>query len=558
MRSRNGLRVVALALAGAAGLAQAVPPSPRFTSRDPIMADDDTAHDASGFVEVDLSESFDFLENTFASPGTATPARALNVNTIDEVPDSSWFTNRIGVRELSIGELIRGGNKFSPVEAREWETWVVTSGKSPRGRQPGFRAERRGDPGQTYQLEVDPIAHPRLATGAELIGSLVYHALGYFVEDVYVLKVHPRNITISTEATIRDVSGERRFTQQDLDNVLRVGAKDAEGRVYLSATRFDNEDVGQFQYHGTRSDDPNDVIPHEHRRELRANRVFAAWLAHDDSRAVNTRNTRVKADGRTYIRHHMRDFGAILGSSTRNAESATSNHEYYVEKNSSLKRLFTFGLLKPSYLRARVPEDLPPSVGYFESVTFEPEQWKPNYPNAAFSNMQPDDAFWGARLVSRFSDAAIRAIVEQAGYDDPEAVNYLTSTLIRRRDIIARTWLNGVNPIVGVALEPSGALTFTNAAVAARVTGHGTYTIAWSRFDNESGATERHSVEKQRAPRGTAPAALLSSADYILATIWSEHPEHAAWSWPVRVYFRRTGTEWKTVGLLRDFPPSTE
>jgi hypothetical protein len=172
--------------------------------------------------------------------------------------------------------------------------------------------------------------------------------------------------------------------------------------------------------------------------------------------------------------------------------------------------------------------------------------------------MHPDDAFWGARLVSRFSDAAIRAIVEQAGYDDPEAVNYLTSTLIRRRDLIARTWLNGVNPVVDVSLAASGSLTFTNAAVAARVAGHGTYTIAWSRFDNASGATERISVEKQTTPRGTAPPALLASAEYILATIWSEHPEHIAWNWPVRVYFRRVDGEWRTVGLFRDAPPAVE
>ena len=68
-------------------------------------------------------------------------------------------------------------------------------GKGPRSFQPGFRAERPGDPGQVYQLEVDPKGHPRLATGAEFIGGLIYHALGYFVEDVYVLKVHPRNIS---------------------------------------------------------------------------------------------------------------------------------------------------------------------------------------------------------------------------------------------------------------------------------------------------------------------------------------------------------------------------
>jgi hypothetical protein len=555
MRFNPGARLTVWALASAVTVdivvAQGPGPALRFGPNDPITIDDDMSADASGFAELELSEAFDLLENQFGSPGDKTPQHALNVNTLDEVPNSSWFTNRIGVRQMSVREMIRGDNKFDPVEAREWDTWTVVDGKGPHGFQPGFRAERPGDPGQVYQLEVDPKDHPRLATGAEFIGSLIYHALGYFVEDVYVLKVHPRNIRISEKARIRDGSGRRRFTKRDLDNILSVAARDAEGRVYMSATRYDGKDLGHFEYHGTRSDDPNDIYPHEHRRELRANRVFAAWLAHDDSRALNTRNVRVVDGGRTYIRHHIRDFGAILGSSTRFSDPWTSNHEYYIEGGSSLKRLLTFGFMTPAYLRVNTPKDLPPSVGRFESNTFDPDAWKPNYPNAAFSNMQADDAFWGARLVSRFSDEAIRAIVENAGYDDPKAVDDLTRTLIRRRDIIARDWLNGVNPIVDVVLDQSGRLTFTNAAVAAGVATHGIYTIAWGRFDNASGATERVSVEKQTAPLGTAPAVLLSSADYIEATIWSEHPEQPRWASPVRVYFRRDGAQWTTVGLSR-------
>jgi hypothetical protein len=111
--------------------------------------------------------------------------------------------------------------------------------------------------------------------------------------------------------------------------------------------------------------------------------------------------------------------------------------------------------------------------------------------------------------------------------------------------------LNGVNPIVDVSLSPTGTLTFSNAAVAARVATHGLYTIAWATFDNESGASEQVAVEKQTEPRGTAPAVLLSKADYIAATIWSEHPERPGWTTPIRVYFRREGAAWKTVGLLR-------
>ena len=557
MRFKPVARFVVCLLCAAASLdiitAQSAKTAVRFSAADPITVDDDTAQDASAFEEVELSEGFDLITNQFGSPGDQTPMRALNVNSIDEVPDSSWFVNRIGPRSMSIAEILRGANTFDPAEAVEWDRWTIVSGKGPGGYQPGFRAQRPGDPGQVYQLEVDPKDHPRLATGAEFVGTLIYHALGYHVQDFYLIKVHPRNITISEKATIRDASGQRKFTSHDLQNILRVAARDADGRVYMSAQRYEGEDAGHFEYQGTRSDDPNDVFPHEHRRELRANRVFAAWLAHDDSRALNTRNVKIKADGRTYIRHYMHDFGAIMGSSTRAPEPPTSNHEYYVEKGLSLKRLWTLGLTTeaPYRVKGPDPDSLPPSAGWFESESFVPDRWKANYPNAAFSNMRPDDAFWGARLVSRFSDATIRAIVKAAGYDDPQAVEYIAATLIRRRDIVARQWMNGVNPIVDVSLSPTGTLTFSNAAVAAGVATHGAYTIAWATFDNGSGASERVSVEKQNEPRGTAPAVLLSKAEYIEATIWSSHPERAGWATPIRAYFRRDGTAWKTVGLYR-------
>ncbi len=46
--------------------------------------------------------AFDFVVNTFVKPGEKRDVRAMNVNSLDEVPDSAWFANRIGRREMSI------------------------------------------------------------------------------------------------------------------------------------------------------------------------------------------------------------------------------------------------------------------------------------------------------------------------------------------------------------------------------------------------------------------------------------------------------------------------
>jgi hypothetical protein len=525
-------------------------PAPKFYPDDPIRFDDDRAFDASAAKSHELSEYYDFLKNTFASPGDRADIRALNVNTIDEVPDSSWFTNRIGIRDLFGGEIARGPN---PPERLDAEEWTIVRGKGPGGFHPGFRAVHSADPKQVYQLEVDPPGHPQMATGAELISTLIYHALGYHVVDVSLIRVDPLKIRIAPAATIRDASGTRKFGRGDLESILRMAARDSRGRVYMSASRFrPGRDLGRFQYHGTRPDDPNDIYPHEHRRELRANRVFAAWLAHDDSRAVNSLDMLIEENGRKYIRHYMYDFGATLGSATRFPDPVVNNHEHFIDKLPNLASLLSLGLHVPPYLRSTYG-GVPPSVGFFESAAFEPTRWKPNYPNAAFENMRPDDAFWGARLVARFSDETIRTIVKQVGYDDPRATEYMTRTLIERRNKITQVWLNAVNPIVDVSLSAGGTLTFSNAAVEAKAaTGSGTYRISWSRFDNQTGVHRPIGAEVETSDtRVAATAALPHDAEFVAISVRGHHPDHAAWNQPVHVYFRRLAGGWKTVGLER-------
>src|SRR5688572_32878726 len=72
--------------------------TPAFFPDDPLQVDNDRALDAGKATPIDGSNAYDFAEHTLGKPGDRSQIRAVNVNTIDEVPDSTWFTNRIGRR----------------------------------------------------------------------------------------------------------------------------------------------------------------------------------------------------------------------------------------------------------------------------------------------------------------------------------------------------------------------------------------------------------------------------------------------------------------------------
>ncbi len=62
--------------------------------------------------------------------------------------------------------------------------------------------------------------------------------------------------------------------------------------------------IGNFRYQGTRPDDPNDLVPHQHRRELRGLFVFGAWTNLTDFKSNNTLDTLVTGE-RTHRRQAL-------------------------------------------------------------------------------------------------------------------------------------------------------------------------------------------------------------------------------------------------------------
>jgi len=536
--------VLATSLAASASSAQ-----PKFFPDDPIWVDDDRVFDASTAGEIEDTNGYDFVVNTFIHPGERREVRAMNVNTVDEVPDSSWFTNRIGHRPMTIEEIVRGPDTLPTISL---DGWVVSAGKS-SGVQAGFRMT---DPtGQTYQIEFDPPSNPEMATGAEIIGTALYYAMGYHTVEVYLAELDPAKVLIAPTAKVFDpLIGERRaVTSLDLEKVYQRAARLPNGRFRVLASRFaPGKPAGNFRYYGTRPDDPNDLWPHEHRRELRGARVFGAWLNHDDSRGVNSLDFITTENGRTYIKHYMFDFGSIMGSGTVFAQRHRAGNEYILEWRPGWLTLATLGIYTRPWLHIAYPP-VPASVGRFEGDDFAAAAWKPEYPNPAFRNMRADDAFWAARIVSRFSDAAIRAVVEKGRYTDPRATAYITDTLIKRRDKVLREWIVGVNPLENFALDAAGELTCDNAAVELGLAkAPESYRAVWHRFDNATHESRRIDETTAASTRVRAPSDLPTARGvYVRVDVAATGGAHPSWSVPVSVYFQRTENGWKLVGLER-------
>jgi hypothetical protein len=299
---------------------------------------------------------------------------------------------------------------------------------------------------------------------------------------------------------------------------------------------IEGKPLGPFRYYGTRSDDPNDLVPHEHRRDLRGLRTMAAWLGHDDSKALNTLDILAREDGVPFVKHYLIDFGASLGSASFMANSPRDGNVSLFSWKASAAQFFTLGMYAPRWQRAAYPNI--PAAGRFEYEIFDPLLWVPDYPNAAFANENRADREWAARKIAAFTDDEIRAIVAAGQYSDPAAEEWVGRCLIERRNKIVRSILQGTTALD--RFEVSGGKLRFEAAAPGQVDAS-KLRVRWATFDNLSGASE--TIEG--ATDWTVPAA---ADGYALAEVQDEH------SPLLRVYVSLRGEQPRVIGVEHQYP----
>ena len=255
--------------------------------------------------------------------------------------------------------------------------------------------------GQLYLLRFDPVGYEGLATSAEMVTSRLFYALGYHIPENYIVKFERGQLVANPEGQAVSSSGRpRALVATDIDLFLR-GVPVGPGQTYRAvATRLPEGRgslLGPFQVWGTRRDDPNDIVPHEHRRDLRGLSVFEAWVNNANARAVGTQDILTTIGGVTRIRHYLIDFTRSLGSGVQGGPKLTweGNEPVLPKLNAIGRNIAGMGIATPAWMKAKYP-DLR-EVGAFEANTFNPAEWTTNQSIAPFANRLPRRCLLGGQ-----------------------------------------------------------------------------------------------------------------------------------------------------------------
>ena len=463
---------------------------------------------------------------------------ALNVNTLGEVPNSSWYTNRHYHERLGLDALRAGPGRPPSQEA----PWRVIGGGDETGRVVLDVRDGRGD---RFTLKFDPVGFPELATGAETIAARLLYAAGYNVPDVHLVRFTRAQVLPPRGEGLAPPEGERLLGPARLRDLMSSVQRDPSGLYRAVAVRHpEGQPLSPFRYHGTRPDDANDLFPHEARRELRGLRLFAAWLGYDEVAGDNTLDVLVEEEGRSFVRHYLFDVGASLGAGQAGPKARWEGYEHLVDLQAILLRSATLGFVGAGWVGIDYPDV--PAAGRFEAEHFRPEAWKPRLPNAAFERCDGADAFWAARQVRHFTDEEIAAAVAAADYADPRTSRYLADVLVARRDRIAQTYLPFAGGLDRFRVR-AGRLHFDDLLARHRLDTLALTpvrrAVRWYAFSNRTGSLGRLLHE---GSIGGSPLRLPEAEDAFLAA-----EVHTPGRGLTRAYLRREGADYEVVGLER-------
>jgi hypothetical protein len=345
---------------------------------------------------------------------------ADDVNAMDEVARSTWFVPRTA----DIGTMARGpetlGPPLAPFTVLPEPSMALGSG--------GFCiADSRG---QKYEIAIDPADRPEMRTGATAIAARIIWALGYNTPPVFLIRARAEDFWRS-EGSSTDVTA-----------LLHAGPLPALGYYRLAAISWPpGVLLGYAPESGVRGDDPNDTLPHENRRTLRALKVFASWLALDGLGPAKTVDRYVGAPNEGHVVHYIVGLDEALGAA--NIVRATDPPPAE-GGGSPFTRLATLGLF-PNLRRPPTQREML-ALGEFPSDV-DPSSFAPPLPYEPADRLLAPDGYWAAKRILALSSAHLALAIAAGGISDPKTQQAMAVALEARRRKVASYWLARVTPL---------------------------------------------------------------------------------------------------------------
>jgi hypothetical protein len=522
---------------------------PRFTDGDVV----ETVHDDVDIpepAEVEFHRFSHHLENFTTrqlrlrlNPRPNQPAR--DVNRLGEVPNSSWYENRID--RLKAPDVARGPGGDDP-GPEAFKPWTIT-GLKIGGANPGFVFEDAR--GAKYICKFDKLGAPVIATAAGAVAVRLFWALGYHVPDDRVVFFQRSQLRLGEGTTVKSSEGEAiPVTEEHIDLLLaHYATRREDGSYRVLVSRFlPGIPKGGYAYSGTRADDPNDRIDHRNRRSLRGLRVFGAWLNHVDLKVDNTLDLYTEDDGRHFLRHYLVDFDGCLGGYWAARHENRIGFSYEFDTTEIVTGVATLGLIRHAYEDLKAPAH--PYVGLYEAEVYDPSTWKNNYLNDHVHACRPADAFWAGTVLAGIQEDHVRAAVTAARFEDDDAEEDLIDVLMKRREKTLRWALQQVTPVVGLdRLDPGPDGLHVEAEDALRRA----HLVSSLRYEAEvldaKGAPL--APPEPAEPAVVIPTGLFATHDYLVVR-WTATTREGRRLPPSEGHYRRRDGRWRLAGILRD------
>jgi len=206
-------------------------------------------------------------------------------------------------------------------------------------------------------------------------------------------------------------------------------------------------------------------------------------------------------------------------------------------------------------------QSLGSSLGFMQGEGFDPATWKPSWTNAAFLNMTPADAYWGAKILAAFTDEQLRAAVAAGGLPDPRSADTLVALLNIRRDKLIRYYFARSStieePIVTGQDGSSLQLSFRDLGIHQRIWSPGETTYDWRFSDpardlTASGSAQARSMPEQILDVSWKGSKTRDGDALVTLEITTRRPGLSPD--PATVFLRWDGQGYRAVGIAHGDP----